>query len=97
MDDEPTRPRPRRRASRPAGTVGGDETVLRSSFPAPSEATAESAEAAAEPAADAAPPLTGRREHRGGRRAPDDQDVGWGAPVDDSNDDRLSRERPPHW
>jgi hypothetical protein len=30
-------------------------------------------------------------------RAPDDLDVGWGAPVDDSNDDRLNRERPPHW
>lgn len=34
---------------------------------------------------------------RTGRRAPDDEDVGWGAPVDDSNDELLTRDRPPHW
>jgi hypothetical protein len=82
--------------------VGGDETVLRSSFPVPAEpaepATGQERTAEpGEPTADAAPPLAGRRAQRGGRRAPDDQDVGWGAPVDDSNDDRLNRERPPHW
>lgn len=75
---------------RPAGTVGGDEANLRSSLPAPSSGDA----------------VTWGRPVGGGeasgtpgrvRRAPDDEDVGWGAPVSDSNDDRLTRDRPPHW
>src|SRR5580658_7881066 len=27
----------------------------------------------------------------------DDTDTGWGGPPDSDDDDRLSRERPPHW
>lgn len=74
---------------RPAGTVGGDEANLRSSFPAPSsdDALTWGRRAAGEARA------TPGRIHR----APDDEDVGWGAPVSDSNDDRLARDRPPHW
>ncbi len=30
------------------------------------------------------------------QRAPDDLDVGW-QPSDDTNDDRLRRDVPPHW
>ena len=85
---QPSRRRPRR-AVRPAGTVGGDEANLRTALPVP-------------------PPddLTWGRPAPGSdlsgagapvRRSPDDEDVGWGAPVVDSNDDRLSRDRPPHW
>jgi len=29
-------------------------------------------------------------------RAADDSDVGWGD-ADDANDDRLRRDKPPHW
>lgn len=94
---------------RPAGTVGGDERWLRSTVPAPAvtssgappdqstavpstadpstveTATAERAtvEAAAEPALP--------------RRSLDDSDLGWGDRADDSNDERLQQNRPPHW
>ncbi len=74
---------------RPAGTVGGDEANLRSSFPAPTPAD-EVTWARPAPEAPAGPP-------HGPVRAPDDEDVGWGAPASDSNDDRLTRDRPPHW
>jgi len=100
---------------RPAGTVGGDDGVLRSSLPAPGlqdEHDARGAQNAsdaqnppdAENAPDAgpaapppsaspvAPPAAAPPA-----RAPDDLDVGWGAAVDDSNDERLTREKPPHW
>jgi hypothetical protein len=30
-------------------------------------------------------------------RSADDSDVGWQAVGDDSNDDRLRRDVPPHW
>ena len=76
---------------RPAGTVGGDETNLRSSFPAPppNEAATWGRTAGGGEAQGTPGPV---------RRAPDDEDVGWGAPpVSDSNDDRLTRDRPPHW
>ncbi len=87
--DEPREPR-RRRAVRPAGTVGGDEANLRSSFPAAgNDEPPPPAPQAGEPTAPGVPGSA--------RRAPDDEDVGWGARVDDSNDDRLTRERPPHW
>ena len=88
MTDEqgsPHAPR-RRRAVRPAGTVGGDEANLRSSLPLPPPD--ESAWGRA--------PGQGQRPEPV-RRAPDDEDVGWGARSDDTNDDRLTRDRPPHW
>jgi len=83
-----------RRAVRPAGTVGGDERWLRSTVPAPavtspgappdrSTADPSTAEAAAEPALP--------------RRSLDDSDLGWGDRADDSNDERLQQNRPPHW
>jgi hypothetical protein len=77
----------RRRAVRPAGTVGGDEANLRSSFPAP--APDEVTWGKQTPGSSARPARTSR--------APDDEDLGWGAPAADSNDDRLNRDRPPHW
>ena len=87
---------------RPAGTVGGDDRVLRSSFPAPGAQDAQDAQddgraaAAPTPSAAATPPATPPAATTA-PRAPDDLDVGWGAAVDDSNDDRLTREKPPHW
>ena len=74
---------------RPAGTVGGDEANLRTSLPVqgPDEVTWGTR---AQPEASPARPQPARR-------APDDEDVGWGAPASDSNDDRLTRDRPPHW
>ena len=74
---------------RPAGTVGGDEANLRSSLPAPSS----------DDAVTWGRPVDGEAHAAAGRvrRAPDDEDVGWGAPGSDSNDDRLTRDRPPHW
>ncbi len=89
MTPEPRR-HPRRRVVRPAGTVGGDEANLRSSFPAPQAPEGQSPDRDGSGASLASPP-------RAGRRAPDDEDVGWGAPAPDSNDDRLARDRPPHW
>jgi len=32
-----------------------------------------------------------------GLRALDDGDVGWQAPAEDSDDERLRRDVPPHW
>ena len=30
-------------------------------------------------------------------RSPADTDIGWGEPPEPDDDERLSRERPPHW
>lgn len=30
-------------------------------------------------------------------RSDDDDDVGWGEPAEDDDDERFTRERPPHW
>lgn len=77
-----------RRAVRPAGTVGGDERWLRSTVPAPAVASpaAPPDRSAAEVAEPAIP-----------RRSLDDSDLGWGDRADDSNDERLQQNRPPHW
>lgn len=85
---QPSRRRPRR-VVRPAGTVGGDEANLRTALPVspPDDLTWGRPTPGGDPSGAGAPV----------RRAPDDEDVGWGAPVVDSNDDRLSRDRPPHW
>jgi hypothetical protein len=80
-------PRPRRRrAVRPAGTVGGDEANLRSSLPAPAPDDVTWGT-----------PTKGSSPRPKTTRAPDDEDLGWGAPAADSNDDRLTQDRPPHW
>lgn len=79
-----------RRAVRHAGTVGTDDSVLRSTHPAlgtaADEAPAPSAEVTSEVPREPALPL----------RSLDDSDVGWGHEPD-ANDDRLRRDRPPHW
>jgi len=78
---------------RPAGTVGGDDRVLRSSLPAPgAQSTQDAQDAQDVRTSPPAPPAAATPA-----RAPDDLDVGWGPAVDDSNDDRLTREKPPHW
>ncbi len=148
---ESRRSRRPRRAVRPSGTVGSDESVLRSALPAPAGpapgpttgsgpvrgAEADGAEAdgagvragGPRPAegtgsgptaldgaphggsADGADPR--RTDPRSGpqraitapvpaddlwrtTRSADDSDVGWGD-TDGSNDERLRREKPPHW
>ena len=88
MDPEQPARRHRRRVVRPAGTVGGDEAALRTSVPVP----AADEVTWARPPADAA-----SADRTPVRRAPDDEDVGWGAAASDSNDERLTRDRPPHW
>lgn len=30
-------------------------------------------------------------------RSPDELDVGWGGPAEPDDDDRITREVPPHW
>ena len=84
-----------RRAVRPAGTVGGDESRLRSTFPV----------ASVEPGVPTVRPATRHAVGEGraddepavARRSLDDTDLGWGDSPADSNDGRLQRERPPHW
>jgi hypothetical protein len=76
---------------RRAGTVGDDDTVLLSTLPAfPTEHPPPPVVARpATPAVDPADPVVAVR-------SADDSDVGWGAGAD-SNDDRLHRDKPPHW
>ncbi|MDM7830636.1 hypothetical protein [Cellulomonas edaphi] len=81
-------PRPRsRRAVRPAGTVGTDDAVLVSSHPAaPAPDRPEPVSAAPSPVREPAIDL----------RSADDTDLGWGE-AGGGNDDRLQRDKPPHW
>lgn len=105
------RPRASRRAVRPSGTVGDDESVLRSVLPvaAPGRSRPGASTSATEPTP--ADPTSRPGEHatpaqRTGPaaddpavpgRSLDDRDLGWGERVEDSNDDRLRRDKPPHW
>ncbi|WP_315094675.1 hypothetical protein [uncultured Cellulomonas sp.] len=77
-----------RRAVRHAGTVGTDDAVLVSTHPA--LPTSPAPTAAPEPSVTAAEPVVATR-------SADDTDVGWGEAEGGSNDDRLSRDKPPHW
>ena len=104
-----------RRAVRPSGTVGSDESVLRSTLPAappdPPLTPVRPAAPPAEPATDApgAGAATGPGRAATGVRATgaddlwratrsaDDSDRGWGREEPTSNDDRLQRDKPPHW
>jgi len=91
--DRPTGRTPRR-AVRRAGTVGADDTVLVSTLPAfptdePPAAVPPAAVPPAQGSADPADPAIAVRSS-------DDSDVGWGGSAD-SNDDRLHRDKPPHW
>lgn len=107
-----------RRAVRRAGTVGTDESVLRSTHPAAPAAPADERAKSATPAkaatsanttpAKAAAPANAATSAKAATpagtsddpvvalRALDDTDVGWGHDPD-SNDERLHRDRPPHW
>ena len=82
-------PRRPRRAVRHAGTVGGDDANLLSTFPA----LADTGSSAGPPTRSAAPV----REPVVATRSADDSDTGWGDRQVDSNDDRLSQDKPPHW
>ncbi|MBO0922556.1 hypothetical protein J1G42_17175 [Cellulomonas sp. zg-ZUI222] len=104
-----------RRAVRPSGTVGSDESVLRSTLPAaPPDPPLPAGRPAALPGA-AAPdgpgegagarrtsasagiPADGADDLWRATRSADDSDRGWGREEPSSNDDRLQRDKPPHW
>ncbi len=92
---------------RPPGTVGTDESVLRATLPAtpahPADETDEADHAAPvrdrprAPAPDATPTPAEAADPWTAARSADDSDRGWGREEPSSNDDRLRRERPPHW
>lgn len=85
-----------RRAVRLSDTVGTDESVLRTTLPA---ATPDASSASRPPAAADSPDVVlARLLERAGDlgRSADDSGAGWGDGTD-SNDDRLARDRPPHW
>lgn len=91
MEQPADRPRRPRRAVRAPGTVGRDESVLRTVLPAapatPAASTVPAPSQSPAPDDDRALPV----------RSLDDGDVGWGERRTDSNDDRLRRDVPPHW
>lgn len=80
-----------RRAVRPAGTVGTSDDVLLSRLPAPEEEVPSSSG----PRPGAPPETADPADPAVARRSRDDSDVGWGERPED--DDRITRERPPHW
>ena len=84
-----------RRAVRHAGTVGGDDANLLSTLPA------HTADAVPEDSGDGdrvgAQEAARAREPVVATRSADDSDTGWGERQADSNDDRLSQDKPPHW
>jgi len=97
--DRPTGKAPRR-AVRRAGTVGRDDTVLVSTLPAfptedPRPTASDPRRTTDAPTASEAT-STGTLDPAVAVRSADDSDVGWGG-SDDSNDDRLHRDKPPHW
>lgn len=101
MDDARRQRRPRR-AVRAPGTVGSDESVLRSTVPAvaPTGEPSTSADAPPSPAADrrtGATPSTAADDLWRTTRSADDSDHGWGREDAGPDDDRLRREKPPHW
>jgi hypothetical protein len=89
--------RPSRRAVRQAGTVGTDDSILVSSHPAVPVADVPDPTRADANQPDANQPnAAGVREPALPVRSADDTDVGWGE-ASDANDDRLRRDKPPHW
>ncbi|MBO3086600.1 hypothetical protein [Cellulomonas fengjieae] len=89
--EQPEQPRVRRprRAVRRAGTVGGDDANLLSTLPAPAPVPVPAPVAVPAPAVPGEPAIA--------VRSADDSDTGWGERATDSNDDRLSQDKPPHW
>jgi len=122
MSSAPRRPR---RAVRPSGTVGTDDSVLLATLPAfppaptgdpagpgPGEAAGGPGRGgggrpgpAAEGPGPGGVPDASVGSGRGGdsgdlwraTRSADDSDRGWGREEPSSNDERLRREKPPHW
>lgn len=85
--------RPSRRAVRPAGTVGTDDEILRSTHAA--APTADERTRGEQPVVK--PGLVGTgAEPALPIRSLDDDDLGWGE-SSDGNDERLRRDKPPHW
>lgn len=82
---------------RAPGPVGHDTRALISRLPAmprePSAARSPSSGDAPAPVE----PSTADREPTVAFRSKDDTDLGWGREQDGSNDDRLQRDKPPHW
>lgn len=72
----------------------GDDAWLLSRLPAPAGEPRDAAGAG--PAAGGAPTAP-RDDPATARRSDDDSDVGWGRQEESGNDDRLRRDRPPHW
>lgn len=83
-------PRRSRRAVRSSGTVGSDESVLRTTVPA-----------APQPDGPATRPAPGPVDRSSDAllavRSADDRDEGWGDRSSGENDDRLRQDKPPHW
>ncbi len=107
-----TAPRRPRRAVRPPGTVGTDESVLRSTLPAAPDGAGRSptplsgaGRTDVRPVPPPPPPSGAARRAATdpsedlwrAPRSADDTDQGWGREEPSSNDDRLQREKPPHW
>ena len=79
---------------RRAGTVGTDDDLLVSTLPA---MTGQRPDGQAPGAGgDRRVPVVAPDERAIPLRSLDDGDVGWGGGAD-TNDDRLARDRPPHW
>ncbi|MBT0992945.1 hypothetical protein KIN34_01395 [Cellulomonas sp. DKR-3] len=97
VPDEQDRPTPARRRPRRAvrqpGTVGTDESVLRTTLPA----AAQPERAGGVPA----PAATVDRSSDAllAVRSADDSDEGWGGSsgMSRENDERLRQDKPPHW
>jgi len=71
--------------------VGHENRALLSRLPALPRETAP------EPVSDDAVTQQPEREPTVAFRSKDDSDLGWGGGPDDSNDDRLRQDKPPHW
>lgn len=98
-DEQPARRRPRR-AVREPGTVGNDESVLRSRHPAPPTPSAPSGTSGRASGAARTGTVSSAStdpDPWSTVRSADDSDRGWGREEPSSNDERLQRERPPHW
>lgn len=90
---------------RPAGQVDGDDAWLLTRLPAPQtplasqppDSRALPGPATAGPRAAGGARSSDRDDPATTLRSADDSDLGWGGREDVGNDDRLRRDRPPHW
>ncbi len=81
------------------GPVGPEDAPLVSRLPAWTPPVAETPEesAAGTPGPHRDPGGRTAREDGALPRSPDDSDEGWGGGRDPGDEERLTRERPPHW